>query len=88
MNIRFLKTIFVILIVLFLIILALIVIIDEPEAEFGGFKEITGAVQTYEIANKLQYHNYNPTKTTDKYDKKYLAYLDSIEDSRDKTFMR
>ena len=86
MNIIFLKKIFVILIILFLIVLALLFIFDSQKTEVNGFKEITGSMITYEVVDSS--HSYHPEKTDYEYNKKYLAYLDSVQNSRDKTFMR
>ena len=86
MNIIFLKKVFVILIILFLIVLALLFIFYGSKTEVNGFKEITGTVVTYEVVDSS--HSYHSEKTDYEYNEKYLSYLDSVQNSRDKTFMR
>jgi len=65
---------------------------SERDIEFGGFKEITGSAgigtaQSFEISDDYAIKQ-EPTKTTDRYDEKYLEYLDSVKESRGDTFIR
>ena len=87
MNTRFLQKIFVVLLVLFLVLLALRYTIEKQTSEFGGFKEITGSMQNFEVSTSSG-QNYAPTKTSGRYDGKYLEYLDSKQKSRESTFLR
>ena len=83
-----LNTTFVILLVITLILFTFYHIISsaETEEEFGGFKKITGAVQTYEVSHDST-NFYHPTKkNTKRYNDKLFAYLDHIQKSRDGTF--
>ena len=91
MNIKILNKLFVAVIILILIFLAATIIIGvfEEEKEFGGLKEITGASQTFEIIHKGQYiPQYVTIRSSERYDDKYFEYLESIQESRDKTFLR
>ena len=48
-----------------------------------------GTLTTYEVhTNPATQNEGAPSKTTDKYDDKLLAYLDKQQEARDKTFHR
>ena len=85
-----LNTLFIILLTATLVLFTVYYILDsaETEQEFGGFKEITGKVQSFEIFHNAT-DSYEPTKkTTERYDDKFFSYLESMQDSRDNTFMK
>ena len=89
MKTKTLETLFALLVVLVFVFLIALILVNELESktEFGGFKEITGSMQNFEVSASSD-QNYAPTKTSDRYDEKYLEYLDSIKQSRDNTFLR
>ncbi len=89
MKTKTLEMLFVLLIVLVFVFFIALILVNETgqKNEFGGFKEITGSMQNFEVSASSG-QNYAPTKTTDRYDKKYLEYLDSIQKSRDNNFLR
>ncbi|MBI2208749.1 hypothetical protein HYU50_04605 [Candidatus Woesearchaeota archaeon] len=89
MKTKTLEMLFALLVALVFVVLIALILVNETEQnkEFGGFKEITGTMQNFEVSHD-SYQNYAPTKTSDRYDEKYLGYLDSIEKSRDNTFLR
>ena len=83
-----LNTTFVILLVITLILFTFYYIIDSTgtKEEVIGFKEITGAVQSYEVSHDSA-NFYHPTKkNTKRYDEKLFSYLEHIQVQRDKTF--
>ncbi len=84
LNILFLVLI-AIMVILFLAII-LISIFEKEESELGGLRDITGAVQSFEV-----YHGnpqYISVRTSERYDDKYFDYLEHIQEIRDKTFFR
>ena len=85
-----LNTLFIALLVLTLILVTLYYILDsiESKQKLGGFKEITGTSHVFDVPHTQNYQPHKNFKTTEKYDDKFFAYLESIQDSRDKTFMR
>jgi len=85
-----LNTTFVILLVITLILFTFYYIISSTETkeEVVRFKEITGAVQSYEVSHD-SINFYQPTKkNTKRYDDKLFDYLEHIQDRRDKTFLK
>tara|TARA_Y100000310_G_scaffold330124_1_gene401248 strand:- start:216 stop:482 length:267 start_codon:yes stop_codon:yes gene_type:complete len=77
------------LIVFLVILLFLVLRFVSSEDEFGGFKEITGNMETFEVSHQEQKYNPKPTKdNTKRYDNKLIDYKDHIEERRDKTFFR
>ena len=83
-----LNTTFVILLVITLILFTFyyIIIPTETKEEFGGFKEITGAMQSFEVSH-YKHNPYHPTKrVSERYDDKLFDYLEHIQGQRDKTF--
>ena len=83
---KILNILFVELIIVALMLLIAIIIIDgleEKDNEFGGFKDVTGAIQTgamqsFEVFHEMPSH-YNPTKkVSQRYDNKYFGYLEKI----------
>jgi len=83
-----LNTTFVILLVITLILFTFYYIINSAETkeEVIGFKEITGAVQSYEVYPDST-NLYDLTKKNAKrYDDKLFDYLEHIQGQRDKTF--
>ena len=84
------NTLLIILLVLTLILFTLYYILDSIESEqtIGGFEEITGTSQVFDVPHTQNYQPHKNFRTTEKYDGKFFAYLENIQDSRDKTFMR
>ena len=85
-----LNTLFIILLTATLVLFTVYYILDsaENEDEFGGFEEITGRVQSFEISADGTNLDGPTKKTTERYDDKFFDYLESVQDSRDKTFMK
>jgi len=83
-----LNTLFVILLVITLILFSFNYIINsiETEEEFGGFDEITGAVQIYEVSQDTSNFYYPTRKNTERYNDKLFDYLVHIQDSKENTF--
>ena len=83
-----LNTTFVILLVITLILFTFyyIIIPTETEEEFGGFKEITGMMQSFEVFHESPDIYYPTKKNTKRYNDKLFDYLDHIQGQRDKTF--
>jgi len=86
-----LNTTFIVLLVITLILFTLYYIIfsiETEEKDYGGLKEITGKVQSFEVShdetNSYQYNR----KNAERYDDKLFAYLERIQDRRDETFFR
>ena len=90
MKTNILELLFFVLIVLLLISLAALFLINEleSESEFVDFKEITGAIQSYEIYHGTAHPKFINIRKSERYDDKYLEYLDNIQKSRAKTFLR
>ena len=91
MDTKFLNVLFVTVLMLILIFLAAIIIfsIFEEEENFGGLQEFTGSTITFEVTHKGQYiPQHLSIRRHEKYDDKFFAYLESIQESRDKTFLR
>ena len=91
MDTKFLNILFVTVLMLILIFLAAIIVIGlfEEEENFGGLQESTGSTITFEVTHKGQYiPQYITTRSSERYDDKYFEYLESIQESRDKTFLR
>ena len=91
MDTKFLNVLFVTVIILILIFLAAIIVagIFEDEENFGGLQEFTGSTITFEVTHKSQYIPYHLSiRRNERYDDKFFAYLESIQESRDKTFLR
>ena len=86
---KILNALFIVLIVILVILfiaLVLVNIFDKGESKEEGLKDITGAMQSFEVSNT--YPQYAGIKTTEKYDDKFFEYLESIQEARDNTFMR
>lgn len=91
MKTQKLNTLFIILIIIMIILFAAIVLInafDKEESKVGGLKDITGAVQKFEVHHGTSNPQYVHVRTTKKYDDKYFEYLEHIKDRRDETFFR
>ena len=91
MGTKILNRLFVAIIVLIMVLLIAIIpinIFEEEESNVGGLNDITGAMQSFEVSHgKTNF--YQPTKrVSERYDDKYFEYLESIQKSGDKTFMR
>jgi len=89
---KILNYLFVAVIALILIFLGAIIIVgifEEEKTDFGGLKEITGTMNTFEVSHgKSAYPPHYTTRDNDRYDEKFLDYLDGIQESRDNTFLR
>ena len=85
-----LNTLFIILLAATLALFTVYYILDSAETarESGGFEEITGKVQSFEITADEINLDGPAKKTTERYDDKFFEYLESIQASRDKTFMK
>lgn len=85
-----LNTLFIILLAATLVLFTVYYILNsaETEQEFGGFKEITGKAQRFEIPGDEIMLSGPAKKTTERYDDKFFEYLEGIQDSRDNTFMK
>lgn len=65
-----------------------VVFLETEEKDYGGLKEITGKVQSFEVFHgETNFYQYN-TKNAERYDDKLFAYLEHIRDRRDETFFR
>jgi hypothetical protein len=87
MKAKTLEMMFVVLVALIFLVLIAIIMIGEKE-KFGGFKEITGTVQSYEVyhgAGNLRFIN---IRTTERYDDKFFEHLQHLQQRKDETFMR
>ncbi len=84
------NTLLIALLILTLILFTLYYVLNsiESKQKIGGFKEITGTSLVFEIPHAQNYHAFRHFKTTEKYDDKFFAYLGSMQNARDKTFMR
>ena len=84
-----LKIVFIEIIVFILILLAGLFLIYGIEAERkAGCMETTGAMHSFDVSHE-ETNFYHPTKrVSERYDDKYFEYLESIQESRDKTFMK
>ncbi len=82
---------FVVLLVITLILFTIYYIIfsiETEEKDYGGLKEITGKVQSFEVFHEeTNFYQYN-RKNAERYDNKLFAYLEHIQDRRDETFFR
>ncbi len=85
-----LNTLFMALLAGILALFTIYYILDsaETEQEFDGFREITGKVQSIEIAADETILERPTKRTTERYDDRFFEHLESIQASRDKTFMR
>ena len=74
----------------FVFFIALILVNESGQKDgFGGFKEITGTMQNFEVLHETQGLNYIPTKdNTKRYDGKLIDYKDHIQNRRDDSFLR
>ena len=63
-------------------------VFEKEEKGVGGLKDITGAMQSFEVFHETPNFD-NPTKkVSQRYDDKYFEYLEHIKDRREKSFMR
>jgi|TARA_Y100000031_G_scaffold26962_2_gene29011 hypothetical protein len=89
-NIRLNKA-FVMLLVITLILFTIyyiVITIETRAKDYGGLKEITGKVQSFEVSHGgVNFHQYN-RKNAEKYDDRLFDYLERIQERRDKTFLR
>ena len=92
-NIR-LNTTFIVLLAITLVLFTIYFILFSIQAEvkdYGGLKEITGKVQSFEVSHGEAdfYHFYQPAKrNTERYDDKLYGYKAHIQERRDETFFR
>ena len=78
---------FVIMIV-FLTAIILINIFEKEESKVGGLKDITGVMHSFEVSHEEHNFHYPTKRVSERYDDKYFEYLESMHESRDKTFMK
>ncbi len=86
-----LNTTFVVLLVVTLILFAMYYIIfsiESEERDYGGLKEITGKVQSFEVPHGGIGFDEPTKKGSERYDDKLFAYIEHIQDRRDETFFR
>ena len=89
-NIR-LNTTFVVVLVVTLILFTIYYIIfsiETEERDYGGLKEITGKVQSFEVPHGEIGFDEPTKKVSERYDDKLFDYLEQIRDRRDETFFR
>jgi len=83
-----LESIFVILLLAVIVISVAIFMLGDPKEDFVEAKEYRGSFQSFEVSHEKFSQKYKHMKTTDRYDKKLLEYLDHRQKARDKTFFR
>ena len=86
-----LNTTFIVLLVITLILFTIyyiLVSIETEEMDYGGLKEITGKVQSFEVFHGKTGFDEPTKKGAERYDDKLFAYLEHIQDRRDETFFR
>ena len=86
-----LNTTFVVLLVITLILFTIYYIIfsiETEERDYGGLKEITGKVQSFEVSHGKTSFDEPTKKGSERYDDKLFAYKEDIQDRRDETFFR
>tara|TARA_B100001964_G_C13739155_1_gene382283 strand:- start:79 stop:429 length:351 start_codon:yes stop_codon:yes gene_type:complete len=89
-NIR-LNTIFIILLAITLILFTINYIISPIGMEvndYSGSTENTGSMQSFEVFHEFPEVYYPTKKNTKRYNDKLFGYLEHIQESRDKTFMK
>ena len=89
-NMR-LNTAFVVLLVIALILFTVyytIFSIETEEKDYGGLKEITGKVQSFEVSHGETGFDEPTKKGSERYDDKLFSYIEHIQDRRDETFLR
>ena len=86
-----LNTAFIVLLIITLILFTIyyiIISIETEERAYGGLKEITGKVQSFEVSHgEPDFYQYD-RKNAERYDDKLFTYLEHIQDRRDETFFR
>ncbi|MAE42576.1 hypothetical protein CMO93_02290 [Candidatus Woesearchaeota archaeon] len=87
MNYKILNVLIYVILIFILVLLFILINIEENKAPIKQ-TEINGSMQIFNVSNEKENTNYQPTKTSERYDDKYLEYLDNIQESRDKTFQR
>ncbi len=91
METKILNVLFVTLLVIMFIFLAAIILInvfEKEESKVSGLTDITGAMQSFEVSHETLSPQYANVKTSERFDDKYFEYLEHIQESRDKTFMK
>ena len=86
-----LNKLFIVLLVLTLILFTVNYIIDSNEIEvndYYGLVEINGEMQSFEVFHNKVSINHATKKYTERYNEKLFAYLEHIQEQRDKTFMK
>lgn len=61
---------------------------DEEDEWCGGSKHFIGKMHSYEIYHKTPHTGYEMVRTSERYDDKFFEYLEGMQESRDKTFMK
>jgi len=85
-----LNTIFMIFLAITLVLFTIYYIIDSVEIglDNDGLNEITGEMQSFEVFHNKVSINHATKKYTERYNEKLFAYLEHIQEQRDKTFMK
>jgi len=76
------------IIALLVIILFVALSVVSSDADFGGMKEITGSMETFEIPDQKEYNPMPTKENTQRYDNKLIEYKDHIGQRRDESFLK
>lgn len=87
MNTRTLEIIFGIIVLLIILLFAALSMVGSG-GDFGGMKEITGSMQTFEIPDQKEYNPMPTKENAQRYDDKLIEYKDHINQRRDDSFLR
>ena len=86
-----LNTIFMIFLAITLVLFTIYKIIDYDETKVNDsyrLVEINGEMQSFEVFHNKVSINHATKKYTERYNEKLFAYLEHIQEQRDKTFMK
>ncbi|MFH0867887.1 MAG: hypothetical protein V1831_01115 [Candidatus Woesearchaeota archaeon] len=76
------------LMIVLLIVIVMVNILEEEESGVNGLTDITGAMHSFEVYHKTAGLQYANVKTSERFDDNYFEYLESIQEARDKSFLR
>ena len=88
---KILNILLVIIILLIIIFGVALVLFNKCDKEYNKWdrsKHFTGKMHSYDVYHKTPHSQYKIIKTSERYDDKYFEYLEHIQESRDKTFMK
>ena len=91
METKILNILFIVLIIIIFILLMTRILIgafEKEESDVGGLKDITGAMESFEVSHDETDFYYPTKKNTERYDDRLFEYLEHIQEQRDKTFMK